>query len=201
MQIEKAISVDAYIKSHEKQEDLLKRIREIIQSTCLCETYKWGMPTYTCDNKNLLGMGAFKSHVGLWFFQGGLIRDHHKILTNAQEGKTKAMRQMRFEKLDDINEKILLEYLEQTIANHKKGLVIKAVKKTDKIIIPEELLKSFHKNATLEKYFNELSTGRKREYIEHITSAKRDTTKSKRLEKIIPLILDKKGLYDKYKNC
>ena len=152
------ISVDTYIKSHEKQEDLLKKIRKIIQSTSLCETFKWGMPTYTCDNKNLLGMGAFKSHVGLRFFQGGLLTDLHKILTNAQEGKTKAMRQMRFEKLEDINEKILLEYIEQTIANHKKGLVIEAFKKTDKIIIPEELLNSFHKSATLEKSFNELTT-------------------------------------------
>ena len=199
--MKKTISVDTYIKSHEKQEDLLKKIRKIIQSTCLCETFKWGMPTYTCDNKNLLGMGAFKSHVGLWFFQGGLLSDRYKLLTNAQEGKTKAMRQIRFEKLDDINEKILLYYIEQTIANHKKGLVIKAGKKTDKIIIPEELLKSFHKSATLEKSFNELTTGKKREYIEHITSAKRDATKSRRLEKIIPLVLDKKGLYDKYKNC
>lgn len=127
--MKKEISVGASVKKHIKQEDLLNKLRKIIRTTHLNETIKWGMPTYTCDNKNLLGIGAFKNHVGLWFFQGGLLTDSYHKLTNAQEGKTKAMRQMRFEKLDDVEENIILEYIEQTIANHKNGLVIKAVKK------------------------------------------------------------------------
>lgn len=130
-----------------------------------------------------------------------MLTDSYHKLTNAQEGKTKAMRQMRFEKLDHVDEKIILEYIEQTIANHKKGLVIKALRKTDKIIIPKELLATFKKNSKLEASFNVLTPRKKREYIEHIISAKRDATKLKRLEKITPLILEKKGLYDKYKNC
>jgi uncharacterized protein YdeI (YjbR/CyaY-like superfamily) len=108
------------------------------------------MPTYTYDNRNLLGMGAFKKHVGLWFFQGVLINDHHNILTNAQECKTKAMRQIRIEKLDDIDEKIILEYISQSIANHKKGRVIKVIRKTGGITIPEELLTIFEKNSKLD---------------------------------------------------
>ena len=43
--------------------------------------------------------------------------------------------------------------------------------------------------------------GRKREYIEYIETAKRVTTKLSRIEKIIPLIMENKGLYYKYKNC
>jgi uncharacterized protein YdeI (YjbR/CyaY-like superfamily) len=34
---------------------------------------------------------------------------------------------------------------------------------------------------------------------DYITGAKREETKLKRIEKIIPLILESKGLYDKYK--
>jgi len=34
---------------------------------------------------------------------------------------------------------------------------------------------------------------------EYISEAKREETKMKRLDKITPLILEKKGLYDKYK--
>jgi uncharacterized protein YdeI (YjbR/CyaY-like superfamily) len=63
--VKKTISVNAYIKKHVKQEDILNKLRKIIQTTILEETVKWGMPTYTCDNKNLLGIGAFKNHVGL----------------------------------------------------------------------------------------------------------------------------------------
>jgi len=170
--MEKTTSVDAYIENHIEQGKILHKLRRIVQTTILNETVKWGMPTYTYDNKNLLGLGAFKNHVGLWFFQGALLNDRYNKFINAQEGKTKSMRQMRIEKLEDINEKIILEYIAQTIANQKKGLVIKVVRKTEKIIVPEELLTSFENNHTLEMSFNELTAGRKREYIEHITSVK-----------------------------
>ena len=199
--MEKTLSVDRYIEKQLAQRDLLKKLRKIINLTSLNETIKWGMPTYTHNNKNVLGLGAYKKHVGLWFFQGSLLNDIHNRLTNAQEGKTKAMRQMRFEELDDINEKIILYYIEQTIVNFNKGLVVKAVRKTEEIIIPAGLLSNFKKSAKLEASFNELTPGRKREYIDYINSAKRDPTKLNRLEKIIPLIIEKKGLYDKYKNC
>jgi uncharacterized protein YdeI (YjbR/CyaY-like superfamily) len=48
--------------------------------------------------KNLLGIGAFKNHFGLWFFQGSLLKQNTKLLVNAQEGKTQAMRQIKLDK-------------------------------------------------------------------------------------------------------
>ena len=59
--------------------------------TELLETIKWGVPVYTLNDKNVLGMGAFKSYVGIWFFQGAFLDDPQKKLINAQEGKTKAL--------------------------------------------------------------------------------------------------------------
>ncbi|MBK7633096.1 MAG: hypothetical protein IPJ13_01585 [Saprospiraceae bacterium] len=44
----------------------------------------------------MVGLAAFKSYTGIWFFQGGLLDDKQQFLMNAQEGKTKAMRQWRF---------------------------------------------------------------------------------------------------------
>ena len=82
--MEKAISVNAYIKKHVKQEDILNKLRKIIQTTILEETVKWGIPSYTCDNKNLLGIGAFKNHGGLRFFQVGLLNDSFNKLTNVR---------------------------------------------------------------------------------------------------------------------
>ncbi len=38
--------------------------------------------------------------------------------------------------------------------------------------------------------FNNISPGKQREYADHIGSAKRDSTKQKRLEKCIPQILE-----------
>jgi len=68
----------------------------------MTETIKWSAPVYTFEGKNLVGLGAFKSYVGLWFFQGSLLNDKKKKLINAQEGKIKALRQWRFNSVKEI---------------------------------------------------------------------------------------------------
>ena len=74
------------------------------------ETVKWGGPVYVADGKNIVGLGAFKSYFALWFFQGALLADQEKVLVNAQEGRTKALRQWRFE-----NKREIKTRLDQTI--------------------------------------------------------------------------------------
>ena len=49
--------------------------------------------------------------------------------------------------------------------------------------------------------YRKLTPGRQREYAEYISSAKRDDTKQKRIEKILPKITAGAGLNDKYRNC
>ena len=49
--------------------------------------------------------------------------------------------------------------------------------------------------------FNNLTRYKQRKYCEHIVTAKREATKTSRLEKIKPMILQGVGLHDKYKNC
>ena len=51
----------------------------------------------------------------------------------------------------------------------------------------------------MNKKFNEFSPYKQREFIEHITSAKQEKTQLARLEKVIPMILEGKGLNDKYR--
>lgn len=194
-------TVSAYIVKNERCFKLLNRLRNILLNSPMQETVKWGMPTYTFENKNLIGIGAFKNHIALWFFQGVLLKDKFKLLHNAQEGKTKALRQTHFKSLDEINDTIIKAYILETIENHKAGLHIIPERNVNEVIVPEELSILFNKNSILQNCFNELTTGKKREYAEYIIGAKRETTKLNRIEKIIPMILDKKGLYDTYKKC
>jgi len=51
---------------------------------------------------------------------------------------------------------------------------------------------------SLKKAFASLSPGKQREFATHIAQAKRAETKSRRLEKITPMILKGIGLNDKY---
>jgi len=57
----------------------------------------------------------------------------------------------------------------------------------------------FHQGATAA--FGKLTAGRQREYAAHIASAKRDDTKQKRINKVLPMIAAGIGLHDKYRDC
>ncbi len=193
--------VDEYIAKHSNFTELLTKIRKTLLSTEFVETIKWGMPTYTIQGKNVVGIGSFKSHFGIWFFQGALLKDRHKVLTNAQEGKTQAMRQWWFTNDSKIDKELLITYIQEAIANEKKGLRIKPTKTKKPLQIPSELASVLTKNKTLSQAFEELNLTKKRDFSEYITNAKREATKISRLEKIIPMIMDNIGLNDKYRNC
>lgn len=190
--------VDEFISKHHNFSTMLVEIRNILLATELVETIKWGMPTYTINNKNVIGLGAFKSYCGLWFFQGSFLKDTHNILHNAQEGKTKAMRQLRFTQNSVIDLKVLIAYINESIDNEKKGLRIKALKKP--LILAPELKRFLSENKILNKFFNELNLSKKREFSDYISEAKKEETKIKRIKKITPMIMNSTGLHDNYKN-
>ena len=191
-------TVDDYISNSKEWINELKKLRRIILKSELKEDVKWGLPVYTFQNKNIVGIGAFKSYVGLWFFQGALLKDEGKKLVSAQKGVTKALRQWRFDSVDDINEKLILEYIKEAIKNQRAGKEIKPVKKP-KIKIPKELADVFKKNNNLNKAFDQLTPFKQREYCEFIEEAKREETKTTRLKKIVPMIQKGVGLNDKYR--
>ena len=199
--MEKIYSVEEYIEKHEKYGEALTLLRDIITSTELEETIKWSIPTYTIRNKNVLGIGAFKNHFGLWFFQGVFLKDEEKLLRNAQDGKTKAMRQMIFNSIEDINKDTVLKYVVEAIENQKLGKEIKPERKKKAVEIPDELNDELSKDKSLKAAFESLAPYKQKEYCEHIASAKREATKLSRLEKILPMIAQGLGLNDKYRNC
>ena len=67
------------------------------------------------------------------------------------------------------------------------------------ISIPKEFKNVLDKNKELKDSFDQFTPGKKREFAEYISDAKRDATKQKRIEKIIPMILNGIGLNDKYR--
>lgn len=171
-------------------------LKELANKTGMTETKKWGVPVYTYNGKNILGIAGFKSYLGIWFYNGVFLKDKHKLLVNAQEGTTKALRQMRFTSMDEIDEKIILEYIHEAIENEKKGLKHTPEKK--KTVIPDLLQNALDQDAKLKSAFEGFSPSKQREFCEHIESAKQEKTKATRLEKIIPMIMGGVGLNDKY---
>ncbi len=167
-------------------------------STGLKEEVKWGGPVYTYQGKNLVGLAGFKSYFGIWFYQGVFLKDKYKLLINAQDGATKALRQMRFTNVDQADLNIIRAYILEAIDNQEKGLEMKA-DRSKPIIIPKELMDVLESDATLKARFTRLNKTQQREFTEYIATAKQEKTKQSRLEKIIPLISDGIGLNDKYR--
>lgn len=199
--MKKAKSVEEYIEVHEKWTDALNVLRALINHTELEETLKWSVPTYALHGKNVLSIGAFKNHFGIWFFNGVFLKDEHAKLNNAQEHKTKAMRQWKFTDINEIDKNLVAAYIYEAIENQKAGKEIKPNRSKKETIIPPELNDALKKSKILEMAFQKLTPSKQREYCDHIESAKREPTKLSRLEKIKPLILQGTGLNDKYKNC
>ena len=191
-------SVDAYIDAAEQFQDELIQLRKILNSTPLDEEVKWGAPCYTYEGKMVVGMGSFKSYCGLWFYQGALLSDPESVLINAQEGKTKALRQWRFASKKEIKSRVIKAYVKEAIELQKQGLEIKPTKKPD-TNIPSQLKSALSKNKKAQAAFKSMTPGKRREYAEYISDAKRDETKEKRIKKIVPMIAAGVGLNDKYR--
>jgi uncharacterized protein YdeI (YjbR/CyaY-like superfamily) len=176
----------------------LTLLRSIVQKTELVATTKWGGEIYTLNNKNVLGIGGFKSYFGIWFMNGVFLKDQAKVLVNANEGVTKGLRQWRFKSADEVNEKLLLEYIQEAIANEKAGLSIKPEKKEAMhcYFFANEL----KKEAALNTAFQQFSPYIQKEFWEYMATAKQEKTKLTRFEKIKPLIIEGIGLNDLYRN-
>ena len=196
--MQRAKSVDDYVASAEFWKEELTRLRDILRRTEMNEEVKWGAPCYTFAGKNVVGIGAFKSYFGLWFYQGALLSDDSNVLINAQEGKTKALRQWRMQSSSDLKPAIIKRYVKEAIQLVKDGKSIGPAKKKP-VAMPVELSNALESNKAAARKFSELTPGKQREYAEYISAARKEATKLSRIKKIIPMIKSGAGLNDKYK--
>ena len=172
-------------------------LKSIINKTGLTETIKWGASTYTYNGKNVLGISGFKGYFTIWFYKGVFMKDEAKVLINAQEGTTKSLRQWRFTSKEEIHEKLLLQYINEAIGVEKAGLQVKPEKR--EFPIPPLLQKELDASPQLAAAFAKFTPYKQKEFNEYAGTAKREETILSRIEKIKPMILEGRGLNDKYR--
>ena len=177
----------------------INQLRSLLESTELKEEWKWSFPTYTLKGENVVSISNFKNHFGIWFFQGALLEDSRNLLHNNQEGKTQAMRCLKYTSNDELDARVVTAYLLEAIDNCKKGKKITFTKSSATFTIPTELNEVFTHNPALKNSYFSLTLGRQKEYAVHIDGAKRPETRIRRLKKCIPMIQSGTGLNDKDK--
>lgn len=175
--------------------EICYRLREIVLKSdpSIIEDWKWGPNYYS--NGMLCGIAGFKKHVVLVFFQGVLLKDKKKLLIANQNALHN--RHIKFTRISDINEKLLLEYLFEAVDNNKKGLKI-LVNAEKTVEVPRDVEAAF-KRAGVLAYFNKLAYSHRKEYIQWIVSAKKEETRLSRIGKAIGKLGAGELMHDKYK--
>ncbi len=116
MTMKRAATADKFYEGLDQWREEAARVRALVLACGAAETVKWGRPVYTAHGKNVVGVAAFKSYFGLWFFDGASLGDKDGVLVNAQEGKTKAMRQWRMTSAKDIRPALVKTYVKEAMA-------------------------------------------------------------------------------------
>lgn len=174
----------------------LQLLRMILQDSELTEECKWGMPTYTYKEKNVIILSAFKEFCSLNFLKGVLLKDPKGILVKAGENSQSA-RLAKFTNVKDIikHRSALKAYIKEAIELEKSGAKVEFKKSTEQDI-PEEFKAKLNKNAALKKAFYALTPGRQRGYLIFFSGAKQSATREARIEKCVKKILSGKGMND-----
>lgn len=171
-----------------------KKLRSLILDCDLDENVKWGKLCYTFEDSNAVIIYGMKNYCAVGFFKGSLLEDDDDVLV--QPGKhSQAMRQLRFDGLDEIEgrEAQIKDYIGKAIQAEKDGLKVDFNEKDD-LDYPDDLQDALDDDPDLADAFEDLTPGRQRGYVLHISDAKQSETRVRRIEKWRPKIIEGKGL-------
>ena len=188
--------VDFFFNRASKWQKEFEQLRTIILDVGLTEELKWGVPCYTFQKRNIVLIHGFKDYCAILFFKGALLQDTNGILIQQTEN-VQAGRQVRFTHIRELVEltSTLKAYIYEAIEVEKAGLKVD-FKKTAEFAIPEEFQLKLEEAPALKTAFDTLTPGRQRAYIFHFSQPKQSKTRSSRVEKCLPQILQGRGLDD-----
>lgn len=171
-----------------------KALRSLLLAMGLEEHVKWGKLCYAYQGGNIAIIYGMKTCCALGFFKGALLDDSAGVLV-APGKHSQAMRQLRFESLDQIkaSEPGITAFIEKAIQAEKDGLQVDFSEKHN-LDIPMELQDALDADPELAEAFRQLTPGRQRGYVLHISDASQSETRIRRIGKWRQNIIEGKGL-------
>lgn len=184
--------VDAYIaKARDFARPMLERLRGQAHAVCpeADEAIKWGVPALVWKGKNLCGFAAFKEHVA--FFVQGESSDVEKD-GMGEFGKMRSM-------ADLPSKAALTKILKARMKVIEAGPSAKQKKSPKPTLdVPPDLAAALKKSRPAAKTFEAFSASNRRDYIEWITEAKQEATRTRRLAQAIEWMAEGKPRNWKY---
>lgn len=105
------LKVNEYIqKASKDQVEILQELRELIHNTVgnVSEDIKWNMPVFN-NGKDFAYVRFSKNHITLGFYNIDKIQDPDNLL----EGEGNTLKHIKIKSKDEINPKIIAEWLKQ----------------------------------------------------------------------------------------
>jgi len=197
--------IDAYITAAAPfARPVLRHLRGLVHQGCpdVEETIRWSMPSFTSCGRILCQMAAFKAHCTFGFWHSGM-QERFAAAGPAVDG---AMGHLgRITGLEDLpDDDALLGHIRAAVELNVQDVPARprpVAKKRAPAEAPADLATGLRANAAAAKTFKDLPPGQRREYVEWITGAKRDETRSRRLQTAIEWLSEGKRLNWKYENC
>jgi uncharacterized protein YdeI (YjbR/CyaY-like superfamily) len=180
--------VDAYIdKAQPFAKPILEHLRRLIHKGCpeVQETIKWGMPSF--DYKGpFVSMAAFKAHAVFGFWKAKLLKDPKNYLGERATSGGEAMGHMgKLTTVSDLPpDKVMIDFIKQAKKLNDEGVKLppKPKKAATALNVPPYFLAALKKNKKALNTFENFSPSHKKEYVEWITEAKTEATRSQRME-------------------
>ena len=193
--------VDAYIaRAAGFAQPVLSHLRGLVHKAIpdVTETMKWSFPHF--DHHGIVcSMAAFKEHCAFGFWKASLMSDPKKILGKARES---AMGHFgRITGLKDLpSDRILLAYIKEAARLNEDGVKVvrKPREQKKELKVPPYFISALKKNKRAHATFSGFSNSHKREYVEWVTEAKTDETRTKRLAMAIEWMAKGKSRNWKY---
>jgi uncharacterized protein YdeI (YjbR/CyaY-like superfamily) len=185
--------VDVYInKAADFAKPILEEIRARVHDACpaCVETMKWSTPAF--DYKGAMcGMAAFKAHCMFGFWKAPLVVG----------GRNPHARFRHLESIGDLPpKKEMAALIHKAMALNDDGVAVARAARARKAParVPADLAGALAKSIKAKAAFAAFSPSHKREYVEWITEAKREETRSNRVQTAIKWIAEGKSRNWKY---
>ena len=194
--------VDAYIaKSAGFARPVLRHLRKVVHAGCpdVEETLKWSAPHFMYKGM-LCGMASFKGHCAFGFWKERLLAERIKAATSA--GKTAMGQFGRITSIADLPDEAALIRLVQAAASlNEQGVKSppRARPKGTRVLqVPDDFMNALRRNRKALRTFDGFTYSNRKEYVEWVTEAKQQETRSRRLKTAIEWMAEGKARNWKY---
>ena len=191
--------IDAYIaRAAPFARPILEHVRARVHAAApeAQETMKWSSPAFTVDGKILLGMAAFKAHAAVGFWRAGEMGAEVSKDAMGQFGKVTSVADLPSDAEFDAMIRKGVELAKTAPAGRPRKHEPKGPPE-----LHPEFAAALNANPKAKATLDGFPPSAQREYLDWISEAKQDATRTKRIGDAIQWLGEGKRRHWKYENC